>query len=318
MSDAGFQLYPEISPFAQGWMPTPDGHSIYYEECGNPRGMPVVVLHGGPGSGCTPTQRRFFDPSYYRIILFDQRGCGRSQPAGGLHDNTTWHLVQDIEALRTRLRVNRWVVFGGSWGSTLALAYASLHAQAISAMVLRGIFLSRASELDWFLNGAQHFFPEAWANLVHPLEPQQHADVMGAYCERIFGDDFAPAIDAARNWNAYEAAIMRLLPVADLGAAPDDAMMLARARVQLHYLMHGCFLAERPLLQQIDCFRHIPAILIQGRYDMVCPPRTAYELHQAWPEAEFHMIANAGHAASEPAILNALVGATEFFKQPVQ
>jgi len=313
MSDSGYLLYPELEPYTRGWLEASGGHSLYYEQCGNPQGVPVVVLHGGPGSGCTPTQRRFFDPAYYRIVLFDQRGCGRSQPAGSIHENTTWHLVEDIEALRQHLCIPRWLVFGGSWGSTLALAYATRHAEAIVGMILRGIFLSRATELDWFLHRARWFFPEAWERLTGWLAPHERQNVMGAYAKRIFASDLKETVQSARRWNAYEAAIMSLLPAAG-GAEVEDAVTLARARVQIHYLLHGCFLAEQPLLEQVDRFRAIPAIIIQGRYDMACPPRTAYELHQVWPEAEFRIVPDAGHAASEPGIRAALVEATESFK----
>lgn len=275
----------------------------------------MVVLHGGPGSGCNAGQRRFFDPGHYRIILFDQRGCGRSTPAGGIEQNTIWHLVEDIEALRKHLSISRWLVFGGSWGSTLALAYASTYPQPVAGLVLRGIFLCRPAELDWFVNRSRWFFPEAWERLVSRLEVSERNNIMQAYRQRIFADDHQDAVDAARNWNAFEAAIMKLLPIADSDAGPDDATTLARARVQLHYLMNLCFLQNRPLLQQVALCRAIPAIIIQGRYDMVCPPLTAYELHQAWPEAAFQMIPDAGHAASEPGTAAALVAATESFKR---
>jgi proline iminopeptidase len=309
-----YSLFPELEPYAHGWLDVPGGHRIYFEQCGNPDGVPAVVLHGGPGSGCNAGQRRFFDPAYYRIILFDQRGCGRSTPAGCIEYNTTWHLVEDIEALRRHLGIQRWMVFGGSWGSTLALAYASTHPQVVAAMVLRGIFLCRPAELDWFVRQSRWFFPEAWERLANGLDASERDHVMVAYQKRIFADDHQGAVDAARNWNAFEAAIMKLLPAADSGTGPDDATTLARARVQLHYLMNLCFLQDRPLLQRVAHCRAIPAVIIQGRYDMVCPPFTAYELHQAWPEAEFKIIPDAGHAASEPGIAAALVAATESFK----
>ena len=305
--------YPELIPFQHGWLDRGDDHRIYYEQCGNPEGLPAVVLHGGPGSGCTPAQRRFFDPAVYRIILFDQRGCGRSLPAGSTENNTTWHLVEDIEALRQHLGISRWLVFGGSWGSTLALAYASLHKTRVLGLVLRGIFLSRAEELRWFLDDARKFFPEAWARLVANLDKEQRKDIMGAYAKLVFGSDVRTAAEAARTWNAYESSIMSLLPM-NGGNQVSDEVSVARAKVQLHYLMHECFLAEQPLLNQVARLRDLPAVIIQGRYDMVCPPLTAYELHQAWPEAEFVVVPDAGHAAFEPGICDALIRATDQFK----
>jgi len=304
-------LYPELEPLAHDWLRVTGGHQIYYEVCGNPHGFPVVFLHGGPGSGCNLGQRRFFDPEHYRIILLDQRGCGRSKPLGHIEENTTQHLIADIESLRIHLGIDRWLVFGGSWGSTLALAYAAAHPQVISGLILRGIFLSRKGELDWFLHGIRHFFPEASAKLSAPLRPEERSDILKAYYDRVFSGD----IEAARTWNAFESSIMALLPPTPSEKVPDDAVTLGRARVQLHYLRALCFLESTPLLEQVDRFRHIPAIIIQGRYDMVCPPVTADELRLAWPEASFSMIPDAGHSAMEPGIISALVNATEAFKQ---
>lgn len=311
-------LYPACTPYQHGWLPASPLHSIYYEQCGNPEGQPVVVLHGGPGSGCNPGQRRFFDPEHYRIILLDQRGCNRSLPLGGVEENTTWHLVEDLETLRTHLSIPRWLVFGGSWGSTLALAYSATHPQAVAGLILRGIFLCRPRELEWFLHQVRQFFPEAWETLAAPLAPEEHADIFGAYSRRIFSKDESSALAAALNWNAYENAIMSLLPGEPSSTQPDAALSIGRARVQLHYLVNQCFLAERPLLDQVEHFRHIPAIIIQGRYDMVCPPLSAYELHQAWPQAELRMVADAGHSAMEPGIAAALVAATNAFRQQSQ
>lgn len=304
-------LFPEIEPHTHGWLDVTDGHSVYYEECGNPMGMPVVFLHGGPGSGCNTAQRRFFDPAHYRIILLDQRGCGRSLPLGRIEANSTEHLVADIELLRAHIGVDRWLVFGGSWGSTLALAYATQHPQSITGLILRGIFLSQPNELEWFLYSVRNFHPEAWETLTAPLDTNERKDILHTYYDRVFSGD----IDAARTWNAYESAIMSLLPPSAPGRVPDDAITLARARVQLHYLVNLCFLAEHPLLDQIDRFRKIPAIIIQGRYDMVCPPVTADALHRAWPEAEYVVVPDAGHSAMETGITSALVAATEQFKQ---
>jgi proline iminopeptidase len=311
MPNATEILFPPLEPNAQGWLEAPGGHHIFYETSGNPQGAPVVFLHGGPGSGCNPSHRRFFDPLFYHIILLDQRGCGRSLPLGSVENNTTWDLVEDLERLRIHLGVHRWMVFGGSWGSTLALAYAASYPQVVTAMILRGIFLCRQSELDWFLQDVRHFFPEAWQQLRAPLLPEECKDVLRAYHQRVFTGDAA----AARTWNAFESAIISLCPGPATQAAPDDTLSLARARVQLHYLTHLGFLEQRPLLQQIERFRRIPATIIQGRYDMVCPPLTAHELHQAWPEAEHIVIPDAGHSAMEAGTTAALVAATETFKQ---
>jgi proline iminopeptidase len=315
-SSAESLVFPAIEPYTSGHITASSLHRFYYEECGNPTGKPVVVLHGGPGSGCTPGQRRFFDPTHYRIILFDQRGCNRSQPTGCTEDNATQDLVEDIERLRRHLAIDRWMVFGGSWGSTLALAYAATHPERVQEMVLRGIFLARACELKWFLYDARNFFPEAWEEFTSPLAPEECTDILTDYAQRIFGNNTSLNIAAARHWNAFESSIISLLPTAPApSASPLSAEnILARARIQLHYLVNNCFLLDTPLLDQVDKFRHIPAVIVQGRYDMVCPPRTAYELHQAWPEADFHIIPDAGHAAFEPATAAALIKATERFK----
>lgn len=314
MPEPSRTLYPPTEPFAHGWLAVSRHHSIYYEQCGNPHGQPAVVLHGGPGSGCNPGQRRFFDPAHYRIVLLDQRGCQRSLPLGEVEENTLWYLVEDLEKLRRHLNIPRWLVFGGSWGSTLALAYAATHPQAVSALVLRGIFLCRTRELEWFLYQARQFFPEAWEALTATLTVEERADILGAYCRRVFSADPQQALEAARNWNAYEGAIMSLIPAPPSDVAADAALSIARARVQLHYLVNQGFLAERPLLEQVERFRHIPAVIVQGRYDMVCPPVSAHELHLAWPDAELRMIADAGHSAMEPGIIAALVAATDAFR----
>lgn len=307
-------IFPALEPYTHGWIAASSPHRFYFEECGNPTGAPVVVLHGGPGSGCSPAQRRFFDPQHYRIILFDQRGCGRSIPAGETQNNTTQDLVSDIELLRTHLGIERWLVFGGSWGSTLALAYAASHPGPITGLILRGIFLSRRSELDWFLQQARAVFPEAWEQMTAPLSDEEKVDILSAYLDRISSEDPSISVPAARTWNAYEASIMTLPPPEPPSSAPSDATLLARARVQLHYLINQCFLDDTPLLDEVDKFRHIPATIIQGRYDMVCPVGTAYDLHRAWPEAEFKIVPAAGHAAFEPGIAAALIEATERFK----
>lgn len=308
-------LYPEIEPFQSGWLTVSQTHEIYYEQCGNPAGQPVVFLHGGPGSGCNPNQRRFFDPAHYRVILFDQRGCGRSKPQGHIEENTIDHLVADMEMLRESLGIERWVVFGGSWGSTLALAYAVAHPARVMGLILRGIFLSRPHELRWFLHDVQSFFPEVWEKLITYLPADERDDILASYYRRIFSDNREISLPAACIWNAYESAIMTLRPAAAPTATPADDVQLARARIQLHYIMHGCFVSERPLLEEARALSHIPTVIVQGRYDMVCPPQTAWELAKAMPHAQLHMIPDAGHSAMEPGTTAALLAATEQFKQ---
>ena len=307
-------LYPEIDPYRSGLLSVSPLHQIYYEECGNPAGHPVVFLHGGPGSGCNPNQRRFFDPSYYRIILLDQRGCGRSLPQGCVEENTINDLVSDLEVLRQSLAIERWLVFGGSWGSTLALAYAVAHPDRIDGLILRGIFLSRPHELQWFLQDVKNFFPEVWEKLMAFLPVEERNDLLQAYYRRIFDEDKSISLPAACVWNAYESAIMSLQPPSSPTVTPADEVQIARARVQLHYIMHGCFISERPLLEEARSLAHIPTVIVQGRYDMVCPPVTAWELSQAMQHAELQMIPDAGHSAMEPGTTAALVAATERFK----
>lgn len=309
-----YNLYPEIDFYHSDWLKVSDTHSIYYEECGNPHGKPVVFLHGGPGSGCNPNQRRFFDPAHYRIILLDQRGCGRSLPLGETNSNTTDDLVEDIHKLRQHLGIERWLVFGGSWGSTLALTYAIAHKNDVSGLILRGIFLSRDSELAWFLGQSEQFFPEAWNNLLAFIQPSEHTNVLEAYSKRIFDKDMAISAPAAKRWNDYESSIMSLQPSTGSGTAVSDEIQVARARVQIHYIYNGCFVSQRDLLAEVKQLGHIPTIIVQGRYDMVCPPVTAWQLQQAMPHAEFHMIPDAGHSAMEPGTCSALVAATEKFK----
>jgi len=307
-------LYPAIDPYHQNMMPVSPLHSLYFEQCGNPNGKPVVILHGGPGSGCAPAQRRFFDPAEYRIILFDQRGCKRSEPLGCIEENTTLHLVRDMEALRQHLGISKWMVFGGSWGSTLALAYARAHPQSITGLVLRGIFLCRPQELNWFLYQVRHFFPEAWEKFVSPLSRVERQAILPAYQKRIFSDDRQTALAAAIAWSHFEAEIMSLIPAPSTNAMPtEEAVIIGRARVQLHYLSNNGFIDGQELLNGLDHIRHIPAKIIQGRYDMVCPPCTAHELHYAWPEAEFTMVPDAGHSAMEPGIISALMTAVKSF-----
>ncbi len=314
MPERTYNLYPEIEPYQSDWFDTGRSHQIYYEQCGNPAGQAVIFLHGGPGSGSNPNQRRFFDPSHYRIILLDQRGCGRSKPLGSTDNNTTDHLVADIEGLRKHLDIDRWLVFGGSWGSTLALAYALSQPDRVTGLILRGIFLSRPEELHWFLSDARYFYPESWEALVAFLEPDERRDVLNAYAQRIFSDDSAINLPAAINWNAYESSIMSLRPSTGSGSPVTAEIQLARARIQLHYILHECFVGQRDLLQEASALAHIPTAIIQGRYDMVCPPLTAWQLSQAMPHAELHIIPDAGHSAMEAGTTSALVAATERFK----
>ncbi|HSH54000.1 MAG TPA: prolyl aminopeptidase [Methylophilaceae bacterium] len=309
-----YNLYPEIEPFHAGWYESLYLHKIYYEECGNPDGQPVVFLHGGPGSGCNPAQRRFFDPAYYRIILLDQRGCGRSTPLGSVEQNTTEHLVADIEGLRAKLNIDRWLVFGGSWGSTLGLAYALAYPERVTGLILRGIFLSRSSELVWFLNEVRHFYPEAWDKLLAFIPADEQDDIVGAYVKRIFSNDPAINAPAATHWNAYESSIMTLRPSTSTGSSVSDDIQVARARVQLHYIVNECFIDGSDMLQKASKLSHIATIIVQGRYDMVCPPITAWDLKKTMPHAELHMVVDAGHSAMESGTTSALVAATEQFK----
>ncbi len=326
MAEALYNLYPELEPFNKNWLTVDSTHQMYVEECGNPDGIPVIFLHGGPGSGCNPTQRRFFDPNHYRIVLFDQRGCGRSKPQGEVKANTTDDLISDIEAIRLHLNINKWHVFGGSWGSTLAIAYAVKHTAQIISLTLRGIFLSRPAELQWFLGDVQHFFPEVWHKLVQYLPLNKQNDVLNAYSELIFNDDLAISGEAAVQWNAFENAIMRLKPAPESAEptqvnakTPADTQHerlteVARARVQIHYIKHQCFVDGEALLKQASLLANIPTVIVQGRYDMVCPPQTAWALHQMMPHAQFTMVADAGHSAMEPSVTSALIAATEAFK----
>lgn len=313
MHQTVYNLYPEIEPYNTGHLSVSPRHRIYYEECGNAAGHPVVFLHGGPGSGCNPAQRRFFDPHHYRIILLDQRGCGRSLPLGEIEDNDTNALIADLEQLRVALGIKQWLVFGGSWGSSLALTYAIAHPARVSGLVLRGIFLSRPNELDWFLGGSLHFYPEAWHRLCNYLPVAERGDVLQAYARRIFSEDRAVSVPAATEWNTYEGNIMTLRP-SDGGKPVSDDIQLARARIQIHYIVHACFIGQRDLLAEAAALRDIPCVIVQGRYDMVCPPLTAWELKQAMPHAEFVMVPDAGHSAMEPGTTSALVAATETFK----
>lgn len=310
-------FYPELQPFNRGRLRVSPLHEIYFEECGNPRGKPAVVLHGGPGGGISPFLRQIHDPDSYRIILFDQRGCGQSTPHAALEDNTTWHLVADMETLRQHLGVERWQVLGGSWGSTLALAYAETHPERVTELILRGIFTLRRSEIRWFYQeGADALFPEAWEGFLAPIPPEERHDLLSAYHRRLTGPDAAEQLACARAWSQWEGSTLSLLPdekrVQDFGA---EHFALAFARIECHYFAHrGFFREDAQLLADAWRLKPIPGVIIQGRYDVVTPPRTAFDLHRAWPEAQFIMVPDAGHAAIEPGIADALVNATDEFR----
>jgi proline iminopeptidase len=308
-------LFPPIEPYRHGMLAVDELHTLYWEECGNPDGEPVLFLHGGPGGGLSPRHRRFFDPHHYRIVLFDQRGAGKSTPLGEVRANSTQLLIGDIERLRMMLGIERWLVFGGSWGSTLALAYGQAHPERCSGFILRGIFLCTQAEIDWFLHGIRWFFPEAHARFVAPIPPQERGELLQAYAKRLFDSDPAIYLPAARNWARYEGSCVFLRP--DPAAADEcgsDAVSLGVGRLEAHYFLHRGFLEEDQLIRDIGRIRHLPAIIVQGRYDAVCPPLSAMRLHEAWPEAEFRLIADAGHSAFEAGIAAALVEATERFK----
>ena len=310
-------LYPDIDAFDHGMLPVDARHTLYYEQCGNPNGKPVVILHGGPGGGCNARMRRFHDPKAYRIILFDQRGAGRSTPHADLVDNTTWHLVADIEALRSHLGIARWQVFGGSWGSTLALAYAQTHPQRVSELVLRGIFMLRRWELEWFYQeGASRLFPEAWQQYLSAIPLVERHDLISAYHRRLTSDDADTRLAAARAWSVWEAATSLLHPdPAFIGAHEDPAFALAFARIECHYFVNGGFFeVDDQLLRDADRLREIPGVIVHGRYDVVCPVTNAWDLHQAWPIAELQICGSSGHSAFEPEIASALVRATDRFR----
>ncbi|MFS3134909.1 prolyl aminopeptidase [Gluconacetobacter sacchari] len=312
---AGRVPYPPIEPYRSGILETGDGHQVYWELCGNPDGIPVVFLHGGPGGGCTPAHRRLFDPARYRILLFDQRGCGRSRPHAGLDNNTTWHLVEDIERLRVLTGAERWVVFGGSWGSTLALAYAETHPDRVTGLILRGIFTLRRAELLWYYQeGASWLFPDKWERFLAPIPAAERGDLMAAYRRRLTGPDPAARAEAAVAWSLWEGETLTLRPAPALSVQHAEAeYALAFARIENHYFVHGGWLDEGQLIRDVGRIRHIPAVIVQGRYDIATPMRTAWDLHRAWPEADFHLVDDAGHAVSEPGIQTALLNATDRF-----
>ena len=308
-------LYPALVPIRTGRLALDGVHTMYWEECGNPRGVPAVFLHGGPGGGISPDHRRYFDPAFYRVVLYDQRGAGQSTPLGELTDNTTDHLIADLERLRSHLGIERWLVFGGSWGSTLALAYAQAHPQRALGLVLRGIFLARGWEIRWFMADIRNVFPEAWNAFARFLPETERADLLAGYYRRLTNPDPAVHLPAAHAWSRYESSCSTLLPDPDLVAHFDeDGVALAIARIEAHYFVHGFFLSKDALLQGIERLRKIPCAIVQGRYDIVCPIRSADDLHRAWPEAEYAVVPDAGHSAREPGIARELVAATDRFR----
>lgn len=307
-------LYPEVDPFAYGWMPTGSAHEIYYEECGSPGGRPIVVLHGGPGGAINPGMRRFFDPAGWRSVLFDQRGCGKSKPNACLDENTTWTLIEDIERLRRRCGVESWSVFGGSWGSTLALAYAITHPERVDALILRGIFLLTRRELQWFYqDGASYLFPDAWEQFLAPIPIDERHDLMAAYQRRLSSPDPAVRLEAAVAWSAWEGDTISVRgPEARPDKFAEAEFATAFAMLENHYFMNGGFLPEDGwILNNINRVRHIPGWIVQGRFDVVTPMESAWTLKQAWPEANMEVIGDAGHASTEPGIVDALVRATD-------
>ena len=308
-------LYPPIEPNQTGWLDVGDGHQLYYEESGNPEGKPVVFLHGGPGGGCTPKMRQFFDAERYRIVLFDQRGSGKSRPHAGLEANTTWDLVRDIERLREHFSIERWQVFGGSWGSTLALAYAQAHPERVTELVLRGIFLLRRKEIHWFYqHGASEMFPDLWQGFLQPIPEAERGDLLHAYHRQLTSDDAAVRLKAAKAWSLWEGATSMLIPSEQVAKVfGEDDMALAMARIECHYFVNDGFMRDNQLLEDVQRIRDIPAVIVQGRYDVICPAVSAWELSRAWPEAELHIVPDAGHAAFEPGNVDALVTATDRF-----
>ena len=309
-------LYPEIQPYSSGHLDTGDGHQVYWEICGNPKGKPAVFLHGGPGSGCSPKHRRLFDPDKYRVLLFDQRGCGRSRPHASLDNNTTWHLVADIERLRAVMGVEQWQVFGGSWGSTLALAYAETHPERVSELVVRGIFTLRRKELLWYYQeGASWMFPDLWEKFLEPIPANERHDLMAAYHKRLTGTDRAEQLRCAKAWSVWEGSTITLRPNRDHATAhADDHFALAFSRIENHYFVNGGFFdADDQLLRDAHKLKKIPGVIVQGRYDVCTPAVTAWDLHRAWPEAAFHVVDDAGHAFDEPGILDRLIAATDRF-----
>ena len=311
------KLYDPIEPYDSGYLKVSDIHEIYYEQCGNPKGKPIVFLHGGPGGGLVPEYRQFHDPEAYRIVLFEQRGSGRSKPHASLEQNTTWDLVDDIEKLRDHLKIEKWQVFGGSWGSTLALAYAETHPDRATELVLRGIFLCRPKEIKWFYQeGTSWLFPDVWEEYLKVIPEGERDDLVSAYYRRLTGDDEQEKIAAARAWSIWEGSTSKLFFDHDsIEKFADTTFALAFARIECHYFMNNCFFpTDNYLIENVGKIRHVPGVIVQGRYDVVCPMRSAWDLHRAWPEAELHITPDAGHSIMEPGNLTALIDATDRFR----
>ncbi|MFM8269961.1 MAG: prolyl aminopeptidase [Pseudomonadota bacterium] len=316
MKDPHRWIYPDITPYNTGKLKVSDLHELYFEESGNPKGKPVVFVHGGPGGGTEAKHRRYFDPRKYRIVLFDQRGCGQSTPHASLVDNTTWHLVDDMEKLRKHLSIERWQVCGGSWGSTLALAYAETHPDKVTELVLRGIFLLRKKEIDWFYqHGASEIFPDAWEPYFNAIPENERHDMVSAYYKRLTSPDKKVQIEAAKAWSVWEGSTSKLFPDPDfISHYGEDDFAIAFSRVECHYFINKGFMeTDGQLLKNVDKIRHIPAVIVQGRYDVVCPMDSAWALHRAWPEAELIVVPDAGHSAFESGISKALIAATDKF-----
>jgi proline iminopeptidase len=310
-------LYPAIEPNRSGMLRVSDVHEIHWEESGNPQGKPTVFIHGGPGGGIDPKYRRYHDPEAYRIVVYDQRGCGKSRPYACLDENTTWHLVDDIEALRLHLGIDRWQVFGGSWGSTLGLAYAEKHPDRVTELVLRGIFMLRRAELLWFYQeGASWIFPDAWEHYLEPIPEVERGDLMSAYYRRLTSEDPDVRKRAAQAWSIWEGSTSYLIQDLDhIARAGEDEFAVAFARIECHYFVHGGFFeCDGQILRDVDRIRHVPALITQGRYDVVCPMRSAWDLHRAWPEADLRIVSDAGHSANEAGHIHELVSATDRFR----
>ncbi|MBX3022994.1 MAG: prolyl aminopeptidase [Bdellovibrionales bacterium] len=313
-----YSAYPDIQPYRTGRLRVSDRHEIYFEEVGNPKGSPVLFVHGGPGGGVEPSHRRYFDPAHYRVILFDQRGCGQSTPYADLAENTTWDLVSDIEKLREHLGVEGWIVFGGSWGSTLSLLYAETHPSRVKGLVLRGIFLCRKQEIHWFYqDGASHIFPDVWEHYKNAIPADERHDFVTAYYKRLTSANRDERLAAARAWSMWEGATSKLIPDARMVESfGTDGFAEAFARIECHYFIHGIWMRnDNQILEDVHRIRHIPCEIIHGRYDVVCPVENAWDLHKAWPESALHIVADAGHSAKEPGTLRKLVEATERFKE---
>ena len=310
------ELYSPFKPYDENKLSVSELHTIHYEQSGNPEGKPVVILHGGPGGGAAPVYRQYFNPEKWRVVMFDQRGCGRSKPYAELRENTTWDLVADIERLREHLKIDRWTVFGGSWGSTLSLAYSQTHPDRCSALILRGIFMLRQKELRWFYqSGASYIFPEAWEAYLKPIPPEERDDLISAYYKRLTAEDRQVRIEAARAWSVWEASTSKLIPsTKSIQRFGEDKFAEAFARIECHYFTNkGFFETENQILNNCDRIARIPGVIVQGRYDVVCPAVSSWELHKAWQNAEYIIVPDAGHSVSEPGIIDALVTATDRF-----